>query len=131
MMRTAGSIERRRAARATLSRPIAAWLAGLPVTLVDLSIAGARVEHDSALGIRRELKLRFEVDGMTLVLSCVVLRCRLQRSAARPGAAAYSSGLRFVATDEPSRVVLRSLIVGAVGGQLPDSVDGSLPVTGV
>jgi hypothetical protein len=125
------SIDRRRTPRTTLARPIAAWVAGLPVHLVDLGTSGARVEHDTPLGIRRELRLRFELEGTTLVLSCVVMRCRLQRSAARPGAAAYCSGVRFTAADEPSRALLNSLLSRGLPSPHGEPVDGALSVTGV
>lgn len=131
MTKAQGLADRRRAQRVTFARPLAAWVAGLPVSIVDLGTAGARVEHDTPLGIRRELRLRFEIDGTTLVLSCIVTRCRLQRSAARPGAAAYCSGLRFTAADEPSRALLRAVVNGLVGASQSEALDGSLSVTGV
>jgi len=99
--------------------------------LVELGAAGARVEHDTPVGIRRELKLRFELDGVTLVLSCIVTRCRLQRSLARPGAATYSSGLRFTTPSEPSRELLRAIVSRMLGGMQCEAVEGVLPTTAV
>lgn len=124
-------VDRRRAPRVIPPRPMTAWVAGLQMILVELSAAGARVEHDSPLGIRREMKLRFEIEGTTLVLSCVVTRCRLQRSVARPGAATYSSGLRFTSANEPSRVQLVSMVSSMLGPLQGEAGDGSLPSTGV
>lgn len=108
--------ERRRAPRVAFASPQAAWIAGLPTRLVELSVSGARIEHDTPLGIRRELKLRVEIDGSTLVLSCVVTRCRLQRSASRPDSAAYCSGLRFASIDEPAREHLRRIVASRLDG---------------
>lgn len=124
-------IDRRRAPRVTPPRPVTAWVAGLQMILVELSATGARVEHDSPLGIRREMKLRFEIDGTMLVLSCIVTRCRLQRSIARPGIATYSSGLRFTAPSEPSRAQLQSIVSSMLGTVQCEIGEGSLPSTGV
>lgn len=124
-------IDRRSEQRVTPPRPLTAWVAGLPMSLVELSAAGARVEHDMPLGIRREMKLRFEIDDRMLVLSCVVTRCRLQKSGARPGGAIYSSGLRFTSALEPARPLLRSIVSAMLGAAKGETAVGALPSTGV
>jgi hypothetical protein len=130
-MSTPVLIDRRRAPRVIPPRPVTAWVAGLQMSLVDLSATGARVEHGTPLGIRREMKLRFEIDGTTLVLSCVVTRCRLQRSLARPGSATYSSGLRFTSLQEPARGLLQSILSSMLGAAQCEAGDGTLPTAGV
>jgi len=125
------TIDRRRTPRAMLAQPVTAWVAGLPMHLVELGAAGARVEHDAPVGIRREMKLRFELDGVTLVLSCIVTRCRLQRSLARSGAATYTSGLRFTVPNEPSRELLRTVVSRMLGGLQCEAAESAVPTTAV
>ncbi len=107
-------------------RPVPAYVAGLSMVLVDLGTTGARVEHDSPLGIRREMKLRFEWNDQTLVLTCMVVRCRLQRSVARPGSVAYVSGLRFTSPEEPARVAVRAIVAERLG-RIDTALNGGSP----
>ena len=126
-----GYVEKRRVQRVALERPVPAFVAGMSAQLVDLSSVGARVEHDTPLGIRREMKLRFEWDGSIVILTCVVVRCRLQRSRTMPGAAAYVSGLRFTVPDEAARGMIRGIVASLLGSARSEAAHLSLGLTGV
>ncbi|MCM2314031.1 MAG: hypothetical protein NDJ92_02625 [Thermoanaerobaculia bacterium] len=66
--------------------------------------------------MRRELRIRFDRGDDSFQLSCEVVRCRLQRSATRPGSVTYISGIRFTSAAEQSREKLRLLVSKMLGG---------------
>lgn len=107
--------ERRRAQRVVFESPLPAVISGLRVQLLDLSVFGARIEHDAPLAARKEMKLRFERGGESFSVTCEIVRCRLQRSAVRPGTVAYCSGIRFTAAAEASRETVRALVAQMLG----------------
>lgn len=109
--------ERRRVPRVAFDMVVPATIAGLRVHLLELSNSGARIEHEVPFAVRREMRIRFEQGDDSFELSCEVVRCRLQRSAARPGSVAYSSGLRFTDSTERSREQVRLLVARMLGNR--------------
>lgn len=109
--------ERRRVQRVALGAAVPATVAGLRVDLLELSNSGARIEHEAPFAVRREMKIRFEHGDDSFELSCEVVRCRLQRSTARPGSVAYSSGLRFTDSTDRSREQVRLLVARMLGNR--------------
>ena len=81
------------------------------VVIVDLSIVGARVEHQFALAAGRRVRLDFACEGESISLLCDVTRCKLQRGSGRTGVV-YASGLRFCDPPESSAAALKRVITG-------------------
>ncbi len=115
--------EKRRIQRLNLDRPIEASLSGLRVMLLDISTAGARVEHSFPMKASRQVKLDFLHDGATISLQCDIVRCRLQKSGLN-GAIVYQSGLRFSDPAEESRLTVRELVASLVNGRIRGSESG-------
>ena len=112
--------ERRRSKRVAFDAPVPAAIAGVRILLLDVSNAGARIEHEAPLAVRREVRIRFDRGDDSFQLSCEAVRCRLQRSATRPGSVTYISGIRFTASAGQSREKLRLLVaqmLGSVAGE--------------
>jgi hypothetical protein len=105
-----GEDERRRLQRIQFDSPLGAKLEATPVTLLDVSANGARIEHSFPLAKGRIINLSFEYDGRSLAIDCEVIRCQLEKG---PGGAAYRSGLRFD-TEDASYAGLRDMIADAV-----------------
>ncbi len=106
--------EKRRIQRFSLDTPIAAKMSGLAVSLLDLSTAGARIEHSFPLQGGRRSYLEFPWGDEGIQVQCEVVRCRLQKSVRQPGAIIYSSGLRFSDPAEESRETIRRMVAELV-----------------
>jgi hypothetical protein len=89
--------EKRNARRIRLQPPAAGDLSHVPVSVVDLSTSGARIQHDTPLAFQpgKRFLLSFTCDGEKFALQCNVARSRLDihNSAHRK---VYTSGVRFV-----------------------------------
>jgi c-di-GMP-binding flagellar brake protein YcgR len=103
--------ERRHIARIQLDAPITTKISTWRVTLLDLSLDGARVEHNVPLARGRQLTLHLEQQQRHIEISCEVRRCNLVQ---RGGTVEYCSGLHFVAIPPESMVVLREIIAETV-----------------
>ena len=103
--------DRRHARRIALEPPIAGQLSHFPVSVIDLSTSGARVQHDASLPFHpgKRFVLEFRCDGEKFVLHCTVARSRLDinSSAHRK---VYTSGVRFVDVSEETAERLWGLI---------------------
>ena len=103
--------DKRNARRIRLVPPAAGDLSHFPVSVVDLSTSGARIQHDGPLTFQpgKRFVLSFTCDGERFRLSCTVARSRLdiQNSAHRK---VYTSGVRFVDVDEDTSERLWGLI---------------------
>lgn len=119
-------LDKRRIQRVDLDQPIEASFTSLDVALVDLSTAGARIEHSSPMKAGRQSKLEFIFDGQSISVLCEVVRSRLQRSSLRAGEIVYQTGLRFVDPGEPSRVSVRQVVAMLVTNRLRGA-NGSHP----
>ena len=102
--------ERRRIERIKFESPLEAKMERTPVTLLDVSASGARIEHSFPLAKAKIVNLSFEYDGRSLTIACHVVRCHLEKV---PRGAMYRSGLTFDRED-PAYVELREMIADAV-----------------
>jgi hypothetical protein len=98
--------ERREFQRLRLENPLAGTFGTLPVTIVEVGVLGARIQHDGPLTDSRG-DLHFECDAGEIAMRCEVARTTEQ-----------SSGLRFVAAVGDSgdhlRAMLSQLVVRAI-----------------
>ena len=89
--------DKRNARRIQLDPPVAGSLSHFPVSVIDLSTSGARIQHDAPLTFHpgKRFVLEFACEGDRFHLTCTVARQRMemQRSAQRT---IYTSGVRFV-----------------------------------
>ncbi|MFN2441952.1 MAG: hypothetical protein ABR517_04655 [Thermoanaerobaculia bacterium] len=101
----------RRVHRIRLAHPIIGRLGSHTVVLVDISLDGAKIEHNEPLKIEAEFPFSFEWSDMPIDVKSRVTRCMLERFAGEgsDGLAVYHSGLHF--TD-----------VGTSGGRLKTMV---------
>lgn len=102
--------EKRRLQRLDLVPPSDAKLSGLAVVMLDLSTAGARVEHQFPMKAGQHGRLDFIWNGSELSLQCEVVRTRLQKSTIKAGVIVYHSGLRFTDPSESSRAQVRQIV---------------------
>lgn len=101
----------RRVQRIHLAQPIVARLGAWKVVLVDLSILGARVEHQAPLVTGSHARLVFVWDGQEIVAECRIARSRLERfSVGADGMTVYHSGLEFDAVDKEATQALKQMI---------------------
>lgn len=105
----ATAAEKRRIQRVEPDYPVVGQLPAGNVIVADLSIVGARVEHQFPLAAGRRVRLNFSCEGETISLLCDVTRCKLQRSSGRFGVI-YTSGLRFCDPPESSQKALKRVI---------------------
>lgn len=104
--------EKRRIQRLDLDAPVDARVSGLVVTVLDLSTAGARIEHTFPMKAGQHGQLDFAWNGLDLSLQCEVVRTRLQKSTIKVGVIVYNTGLRFTDPAEDSRAQLRRIVAG-------------------
>lgn len=103
---------KRRIERVRLDCPIGAKLNNVAVSLVDVSVGGARIEHTTALQTGRQVHLEFTYLDRSISVGCSVLRCKLQK--AGNGEIVYCSGLRYDDPKDASVVELRQMIADMV-----------------
>lgn len=108
--------ERRRVQRITLGSPIEGLVNKQAVRIIDLSTEGVRIEHPSPVAGRRAVDLRFTLEDEEIVISCDLVRSRLQRSTLDRSAIVYCSGLRFGETGRDSIERVRAIVA-----ELPNS----------
>ena len=93
-------VEKRSARRLPLDPPVAGSLSHFPVSVIDLSTSGARIQHDAPLVFNpgKRFVLEFACEGERFHLTCTVARQRVEmhRSTHRT---IYTSGVRFVELD--------------------------------
>lgn len=86
----------RRVHRIRLGHPIIARFATQGVVLIDLSLDGAKIEHNETLKTGAEGKLAFDWNDERIELACRVTRCQLERLAGgSDGLTVFHSGLHF------------------------------------
>lgn len=113
--------DKRRIQRIDLEPAVDASFLSASVKLIDLSTAGARIEHAAPMKAGRQARLEFDFGGAQIGILCEIVRSRLQRSAIKVGAIVYQTGLRFVDPSEPSRVAVRQIVASIVTNRLRES----------
>jgi hypothetical protein len=109
--------EKRRVQRITLRSPIEGLANKQALKIIDLSTEGVRIEHPSPLAGRRTVDLRFRLEDEDIVLSCELVRSRLQRSALDRSSIVYCSGLRFGETGRDSIERVRAIVAELTEGR--------------
>ncbi|MGH9456734.1 MAG: PilZ domain-containing protein [Thermoanaerobaculia bacterium] len=117
---------RRKCERIRLEEPIRAQLGGTPVTLNDVSMSGAGVEHQNSLQVGAKGRLSFAWNGETINVSCTVLRCKLVGFVTgRDRAAVYATGVAFdgadVTPDHPIRQMIEACVRRALDEQIANA----------
>jgi hypothetical protein len=108
--------ERRRVQRIRFRDPLGGSISNGALSIVDLSVTGARAVHNFPLKSGRSVRLDFLLRGERLSLTCNVVRCRLERS--ESAGTTYFSGLQFV--NDAELGPLRRLLTEIVGRDLEE-----------
>ena len=107
--------ERRRFGRIELDEPLKGSIDGVPVDVVEVSIAGFRVTHQARFAPGQGSELRVSWRGKEMRFSCGVARSTLSRLAKTPAEKSiYQSGIRVDEAFGDSEAVLRDLIAERV-----------------
>jgi PilZ domain. len=104
--------EKRRTQRIRIYAPLYAAIGDARVTMIDISAAGARIEHAFPLHVGLGVMLKLSFDGNVAEVKCTVVRSRLDKSVHRD-AIVYLSGLDFAEGAELTAV--QDIIEGIVG----------------
>lgn len=106
---------KRKVERIPVAAPIDARVGNVPTVVRDVSVLGCRLEHDAPLKVRQPAQLQFSWNGARVVIDCEVVRCTLTPNDQREsGAAAYTSGVRFLEATSESVQTLRKMIAQQV-----------------
>ncbi|MGZ5446337.1 MAG: hypothetical protein ACXW5U_23345 [Thermoanaerobaculia bacterium] len=94
----------------------------VPVVVLDVSLAGARVAHQQALpDVGSTSVLTFEWEGRTFSGPCEVRRTKLETPArSKFEKALYHSGLYLMKTDPESHSLLREIVQASVSRALDE-----------
>jgi len=93
----------RRVQRVHFPQPLTGRLGRVEVTIVDLSLLGARVEHRVPLAAGGHARIEFACGGETIAADCRIVRSRAERGVHR-------SGIEFDNLPERMRDVIRRII---------------------
>jgi hypothetical protein len=139
-MRLVGE-ERREFQRLNLDPPVPGTLGTIAVSILEVGVLGARVQHAHPLDIEYA-ELRFSFGDDEIGMRCEVIRTFSNDEATQPGAG-LESGVRFLAAIEDSGDKLRSMLAQLVTHEFevrrkmpansmpdPSSVDGDKTVRG-
>ena len=109
------SEERRQYGRVELDPPLRASLDGMPVSVIDASVSGFRVAHESRIVPvpTRRITVHWEANAMEF--GVVVARSMLHKLAQKPGdSTVYHSGIHILEAKGDSDRILRELIESRV-----------------
>jgi hypothetical protein len=104
-----GGEERREFQRLKLNPPLDGALASSPVSIVEIGVLGARVQHPDSF-TDKQVDLLFTHDGAEIALRCEVVRTY----APRAGETGMQTGVRFVAAMDGSGDKLRDMLAQMV-----------------
>lgn len=129
--------ERREFQRLTLTPPLPGTLGNTAVSILEIGVLGARLEHADGID-QQYAELRFDYDGRDVSMKCEVIRTLPVPS--QRGGAGFESGIRFLAAIGSSGDHLRNILaelvtrdinaLRALGGELIQApeVDGDRTV---
>jgi hypothetical protein len=107
--------ERRRFGRINLETPLAGFIDLLPVDIVDVSVVGFRVTHETRFQPGHKGRIRVITGGGPIEFTCTVIRSTLYRLAKKPEEKTlYTSGVEIHEGSADSETLLRDLIAGRV-----------------
>ena len=99
--------ERRRAARFAVPPDVEASVSGTPVTLLDLSTIGARIEHEERFSLTAP-QLRITWQGQAASIPIRVVRSEI--AGRRESRLIYHSGVQFVSMSSDADGVIASIL---------------------
>lgn len=115
--------ERREFQRLNLNPPIPGSLGTAPVSILEIGVLGARVQHGAPHDAQK-CELHFWYRDHEIAMRCDVVRT--QQSAGKYPGAGYESGLRFVAAVGESGDLLRAMLSELVTAELEHRRDLSM-----
>lgn len=115
--------ERREFQRLRLDNPVPGTFGATAVSIVEVGVLGARIQHGAPLDVARG-ELRFAYGEYDVAMRCEVVRT-FDADHARYPDAGLMSGLRFVAAIGDSGDHLRSMLAQLVARALDSRYDGS------
>jgi hypothetical protein len=115
--------ERREFQRMQLDAPIPATFGTTAVSIVEVGVLGARIQHAAPLDSPRA-ELRFAGDGNVIAMKCEAVRTFPSNHSKHPDAA-LMSGLRFIAALGESGDYLREMLARLVSRALQERHDSS------
>ncbi|MDQ6802515.1 MAG: PilZ domain-containing protein [Acidobacteriota bacterium] len=115
--------ERRKKKRTALSRGVLARYGALDVIMIDISEAGARIEHFTQLNLGRKARFRFEWQEDKLEVEAEVRSCKVHRFAnEEEGTTVFQSGLLFTNYVEDAAVKIHEMVAMLVARSLAEQV---------
>lgn len=105
--------QRRKSERFGFSQPASVVIAGQRGTLIDLSVRGASILHDSPLRVGRSLRLELLWKGETIVIDGEVTSCKFEVSHGRPR---YRTGVAV--SDAVSERIVRRIMIDLVSEEI-------------
>lgn len=105
--------DRRSGERLLLEKPLPATVSGRDVVVLEISLRGSRIEHDSPIVPGGPGKLALQWDGEEIVIDCAVAHCK--PLVGNGDAGRFSSGLRFEPGAESSPALRR--LVATIAAQ--------------
>lgn len=126
--------ERRRVQRIRLSHPVFGQFANISCTVLDVSLGGVLIEHNTPIQTGAQGTLTFHWQGRKIAIESMVLRSKLERFSGPEAVTIYHSGLRFTKALGDSFEALRDAMVTQVmralneqkanaRGELPPELD--------
>jgi hypothetical protein len=115
--------ERRKKKRIQLTRGLIARYGATPAVILDITDAGARVEHFTRLDVGRKARFRFDWKDKPIEVDAKVVACRVHRFAhGDQGTTVYQSGLFFSDYIEQAADTLRDFVAEHVARSLAEQV---------
>jgi hypothetical protein len=115
--------ERRKKQRILLSRGLIARFGTTGAVILDITDAGARIEHFARLELGRKGRFRFEWLGAEIAVEAIVMSCRVHRFAhGDAGTTVYQSGLSFCEYIGDAATTLREMVATIVSRSLAEQV---------
>ena len=115
--------ERRKKHRIQLTRGLIARYGATPAVILDITDAGARIEHFTRLDVGRKARFHFEWRDKSIDVEAQVVACRLHRFAhGDDGATVYQSGLFFTNYFDDALAALREFVAQHVARSLAEQV---------
>ncbi|PYQ52045.1 MAG: hypothetical protein DMF59_06065 [Acidobacteria bacterium] len=115
--------ERRKRQRIALARGIFARFGTADVIMIDISEAGARIEHFTQLSSGRNARFRFEWQEKKIEFAAAVVTCKVHRFAhEEEGATVFQSGLFFTDYVEDAASHIHEMVTKLMARSLAEQV---------
>ena len=121
MSRSRSRAERRKKQRIHLTRSVLARFGATGAIILDITEAGARIEHFTRLDLGRKARLRFDWNHQAIAVDAVVMSCKVHRFALGDEVV-YQSGLQFSDYVEDAAGNLRHMVTTLVARSLAEQV---------